>query len=71
MSDILDEHAFQAKAPWGRETRVVPLEVAKEQQARAHESGMVLARAMPAPMDTITVNGHRYVHVAACCNDTL
>ena len=45
MSDVLDENAFQTKAPWGKTIRVVPLYIAKEQQQLAHERGMSLGRA--------------------------
>lgn len=47
MSDLLDEAAFQAMAPWGREERVVPLAVAKEQVDSTRDTAFALGRTMP------------------------
>lgn len=47
MSDILDEAAFQAMAPWGREARVVPLDIAREQVNSTRETAFALGRTMP------------------------
>ena len=44
MSDLLDERAFLARAPWGRDHRVVTIEDAREHGARGELFAAELAR---------------------------